>query len=109
MYAFAVEYKVRELVSKILCHILYREPDVENYRLEEERIMNIIDHGKQFIKPDFEIMLKDEDVSQLIVEVKAMPKKNVEVKKLSPANLKIDVEEGNVKRVEENLAPQHIK
>ena len=78
MTAFGVEYKVRELVSKILCQILYAEPDIYNYRLEEERIMQIHDHQERLnrqdknrhCRPDFEIMIKDEDVSQLIVEVK---------------------------------------
>ena len=77
-HSFDVEYKVREHVKAILNQLIEVMGENE-YRIESERQIKIFDqedksHRKdeqQNCRPDFEIMLKNDNQSMLIVEVKS--------------------------------------
>ena len=70
--AFNIEYKIREYVKEVLLNVL-RRMDLKNYRTESERKIPVYGLEKDMhCRPDFEIMLKNEVPSMLIVEVKTL-------------------------------------
>lgn len=78
-HSFDVEYKVREHVKAILKQVLLSDQSGRNdYRIESERAIPIYDQKDKkdrkdtnlHCRPDFEIMLKNDNQCMLTVEVK---------------------------------------
>ena len=78
-HSFDVEYKVREHVKAILKRVILDDQSTkDNYRIESERAIPIYDQKEKndrkdphlHCRPDFEITLKDDNQSMLIIEVK---------------------------------------
>ena len=100
-HSFDVEYKVREHVKAILNQLIEVMGENE-YRIESERVITIFDQAdknqrkdeQHSCRPDFEIMLKNDNQSMLIVEVKSRftalhyPDKKINAKKIEKEQIR---------------------